>query len=143
MKSATLGLAASLALALSSACLSNDLATEERFTETGVGFGLKGPFSNLTLTISGPNDFHASAFSRDGAPAIDLRQFGAVEDGTYAYQLTAATDERVKVRTKLDNGRDGTAAADPLKSVTASGTFNVRGGVIVKRQPSTGRRDRQ
>jgi hypothetical protein len=84
------------------------------------------------LSIAGPNEFSATSFSKSGAPSIDLRRFGAVEDGTYTYHLTAATDEKVKARTRLDNGRDQ-ASADPVKSVDTSGTFNVKDGVIVKR----------
>ena len=97
-----------------------------------VGFDLKGTLSNLTLSIAGPNNFSATAFSKSGAPSIDLRRFGSVEDGTYTYQLTAATDEKVKSRARIDNGRDQ-ASAEPLKGVSTSGTFNVKDGVIVKR----------
>jgi hypothetical protein len=137
MKPAAFGLAAGLAFGLSGACLADDLSASEQFAGTTVGFELKGgPFSHVTLSISGPNDFHASAFSRRGAPSLNLRSFGAVEDGRYTYQLTAATDEKLKIRTTLDDGRDPRTAAEPLKGVSTSGTFNVRGGEIVKRDIS-------
>lgn len=137
MKPAALGLAACLAFGLSSACPADDLSASEQFAGTTVGFELKGgPFTNVTLTISGPNDFHASASSRRGAPSINLRSFGAVEDGSYTYQLTAATNEKLKTRTKLDDGRDPRTTVEPLKGVATSGTFNVRGGEIVKRDTS-------
>ena len=135
MKPTTFGLAAGLALGLSSGCPADDLTADQRFTETGVAFDLKGPYSNVTLTVSGPDDFHASAFSRSGAPAIDLRRVGAVADGAYTYQLTAATGEKVKTRTPLDDGRDRRATSEPLKGVSTSGTFHVRNGVIVKPDP--------
>jgi len=143
MKTSAIGLAAGLALALSSACLADDLKAEQKFTETGVGFDLQGSYSNATLTIAGPHDFHASAFAKTGAPSIDLRRFGAVEDGTYTYQLTAATDEKVKVRTRLDDGRDPRTMTEPLKSVATSGTFHVKDGMIVKQDVTAqpGRRD--
>jgi hypothetical protein len=136
MKPAAFALAAALLLGLSSACPADDLTADQRFTETGVAFELKGPYSNVTLTVSGPNDFHASAFSRSGAPAIDLRRFGAVEDGTYAYQLTAAGNEKVKIRTPLDDGRDSRTASEPRKGVSTSGAFHVRNGTIVKSDPN-------
>jgi len=136
MKPAAFGLAAGLALGLSSACLADDLTADQRFTETGVAFELKGAVSNVTLTVSGPNGFHASAFSRSGAPAVDLRRFGAVEDGAYTYQLTAATDEKVKTRTPLDDGRDSRTASEPRKGVSTSGTFQVQNGTIVKSDPN-------
>jgi hypothetical protein len=136
MKPGAFGLAAGLTLGFCSACLADDLAAEQRFTDTGVGFELKGPVSNVTLTVSGPHGFHASAFSRSGAPTIDLRRFGAVEDGNYTYQLTAASNEKVKSKTALDNGRDSRAASEPVVGVSTSGTFNVQNGVIVKTDPS-------
>jgi hypothetical protein len=137
MKSAALGLSACLAFALSGNCVADDLSASEQFTGTTVGFELKGgPFSNVTLSISGPDNFHASASARRGAPTIDLRGFGAVEDGRYTYQLTAATAEKEKIRTRLDNGREARADIEALKGVSTSGTFNVQRGVIVKRDTS-------
>ena len=131
-KSARMVLAAVLALGCFDFCLADDLQAEQKFDGAVVGFDLKGTYSNLTLTIAGPNEFSATAFSRSGAPSIDLRRFGTLEDGTYTYHLTAATDEKVKSHTRLDNGRDRTSA-EPLRSVSTSGTFNVKDGVIVKR----------
>ena len=136
-KSRALGLAACLSLGASSACLANDLRATEQFAESTVAFDLQGPYSNATLTVTGPNRFHASTSAKSGTPSIELRQFGALEDGQYSYQLTAATEEKVKRKIKLDDGREGPAAsADPLKSVSTSGTFRVKDGVIVKRDPN-------
>jgi hypothetical protein len=141
MKPRALGLATSLVLCLSGIVLAQDLAAEPKFTETGLGFELKGDVTNVTLTVAGPNRFHASVSARRGAPEIDLRRFGPIEDGTYTYQLTGATNETEKVRTKLDDGRTG--SAEPRKSVATSGAFQVRGGVIVKQVPGSGKRDGQ
>jgi hypothetical protein len=137
MKPAALGLAACLAFGFSSAGMADDLSASEQFAGTTVGFELKGgPFSNVTLSVAGPDNFHASASARRGAPTIDLRRFGPVEDGRYTYQLTAATAEREKIRARLDNGRDARADIEPLKGVSTSGTFNVQRGEIVKRDTS-------
>ena len=89
MKLAALGFATGLAVVLASVCPADDLKADRRFTATSVGFDLKGPYRNVTLTVAGPNDFHASASSKTGAPSIDLRRFGPLADGTYTYQLTA------------------------------------------------------
>jgi hypothetical protein len=80
MKPAAFGLAAGLALGLSSACPADDLTADRRLTETGVAFELKGSYSNVTLTVSGPDDFHASAFSRARPVAVPLlvRQDGVI-----------------------------------------------------------------
>lgn len=134
MKSATFGLAALLAVGFSSACLADDIVATEQITGSKLGVQLKAPLHNATLKISGPDGFHASVSSKSGEVAIDLSASGAVQDGEYTYQLTAATNEKAQVRTKLDNGRD--REAEPLKGVAMSGTFNVKAGKIVKPDPT-------
>ena len=136
MKSKSFCLAACLAVGISSTCWAQGLNATQKFTETEIGFDITGPFSNLMLSISGPNGLHASAHSRTGSPLIDLRKLGTVDDGDYLYQLIAATDEKLPIRTALDNGRDGGPTASMFKSVSTSGQFQVKGGTIVKLDPS-------
>jgi hypothetical protein len=136
MKLAAFGLAACLAVGVSSTCWAQGLSATQKFTDTEIGFDITGPYNNLTLTVSGPNGLHASAHSRTGSPLIDLRKLGDVDDGDYLYQLTAGTDEKIPVRTALDNGRDGGPTTSILKSVSTSGQFQVKGGAIVKLDPS-------
>ena len=57
-------LAAGLAVALTGAGLAEDLKAEQKLTDTQVGFALGGKYSNVTLSISGPNGISASAESR-------------------------------------------------------------------------------
>lgn len=135
MKLAAFGLAACLAVGISTACSAQGLNATQKFTDTEVVFDINGPYSNLTLTISGPNGLYASAHHRTGTPLIDLRKLGAVDDGEYLYQLTAATDAKVADRSGLDNGREG-GPATILKGVSTSGQFHVKGGAIVKNDPS-------
>lgn len=132
MKSAALGLAACLAVGVSSACWAQDLKATQRFSDTQIGFDPAGNYGNYTLSIVGPNGFHASAASKAGTPAIDLRRFGKYDDGAYSYQLTAASDEKAPVRTPLDNGRGGDSGDSRPKAVSLSGQFLVKGGTIVK-----------
>lgn len=136
MKLAAFGLAACFAAGISSTCWAQSLNATQKFTDTEVGFDIAGPYSNLTLTVSGPNGIHASAHSRTGSPSVDLRKLGAIHDGEYIYQLTAATGEKIPVATALDNGRDGGPTTSILKSVSTSGQFQVKGGMIVKHDPS-------
>jgi hypothetical protein len=136
MKLAAFGLAACLAVGVSSTCWAQGLNATQKFTDTEVVFDITGPYSNLTLTISGPNGLNATAHHRTGSPVIDLSKLGTIDDGNYLYQLTAATDEKVPVRTALDNGRDGGPTTSILKSVSTSGQFQVKGGTIVKLDPS-------
>ena len=136
MKLAAFGLAACFAVGISSTCWAQGLNAKQKFTETEVGFDIAGPYSNLTLTISGPNGLQASAHSRSGSPLIDLRKLGTIDDGDYLYQLTAGTDETIPVRTALNNGRDGGPTTKTLKNVSTSGQFQVKGGTIVKYDPA-------
>jgi hypothetical protein len=135
MRFTSLGLAACLAVGLSGTCLGQDLKGTPRFGDTQVGFAPAAPYANFTLSVSGPNGFHASASAQREVPTIDLRRFGAFDDGMYNYQLSASTDEKVPVRTGLDNGRDGRSADSAVRSVAASGVFHVKGGTIQKFDP--------
>jgi len=136
MRSAAFGLAACFAVGITGACLAQGLNATQKFTDTQIGFDIAGPYSNLTLTVSGPHGLHASVSSPSGSPLIDLRKLGTVDDGEYFYQLTAATDEKIPVRGGLDNGRDRGQATSMLKGVPTSGHFQVKGGMIVKHDPS-------
>ena len=102
------GLAACLAAGLSSTCLGQDLKGNPRFGDTQVGFE---PSRDLSATLPcpcpAPTDSRRAPLRRREVPTIDLRRFGGFDDGMYNYQLTASTDEKVPVRTSLDNGRDG------------------------------------
>jgi hypothetical protein len=66
---------------------------------------------------------------------VDLKRLSAIDDGIYRYNLTASTDDKVPERSGLDNGR-GTRADAMLRSVSASGVFQVKDGTIVKFDPS-------
>jgi hypothetical protein len=133
MQASIFGLVVPLAFGLSTAGLAQDLKAEQRFEGTTVAFNVPANLGTLMLTVSGPFDFYATATARSTSPIIDLSRSGKAEDGAYAYQLTASTDERVRSRSELDNGRDSAQTA--LKSIATSGTFNVRGGVIVPVKP--------
>jgi hypothetical protein len=129
---AAFGLAAILSVGVASACLADDMVAAEQVAGTSIGFVLKGTHSNATLNITGPNNFQASTFSRGGAVAIDLKQFGPLPDGTYNYQLNAANGSSIAAANGLDNGRGNGRKRSVPQSAAKSGTFNVKGGKIVE-----------
>jgi len=136
-----LGMVACLAVGISSAGWAQDLKATQRLSDTRIGFDLGGKYSNYTLTITGPNGFHTSASSKSEPPSIDLRSAGTLDDGSYRYQLTAGTEEKVTLRSTLDNGRRGGPDAavrgvSAVKSVATSGVFHVKGGTIMKFDPA-------
>jgi hypothetical protein len=130
MRFTVLGLAALLAASIPNACLAADLPAAEQFSGSTVTFKIEPRFGTLTLTVAGPNGYYASATARTASPIIDLSSAGAFDDGTYNYHLSASTDEKVPLRTALDNGRDGGAASSVLRSMSKSGVFQVEKGVI-------------
>jgi hypothetical protein len=129
------GFAAILAACASGTGLAQDLKAEREFTDTQIGFSSGSGYSNYTLTIAGPNGIHASASSKSAAPAIDLKRLDTVDDGIYHYQLTASTEEKIPLRSGLDNGREHNPPV-MLKGVSLSGNFEVKGGTIVKFDPA-------
>jgi hypothetical protein len=135
MKIIAFGLAAIIAAGSAAACLAQDMKATQRFTDTQIGFDAGG-YSNFTLTVTGPNGFHASVTSKSAVPSIDLRRAGAVDDGIYNYQLTASTDQKVPVRTALDNGRSGGPTTTALAGVSTSGQIQLKDGMIVKFDPA-------
>jgi hypothetical protein len=132
MKLAAFCFAACLALGLSGASLAQDFKPMEKHTETALSFEVGSGYRNFTLTVTGPNGFHATAASKDSVPSIDLRAAGAHDDGVYTYQLTASADEKIAVRSELDNGRSAAANDSMLKSVSASGQVHLKDGKIQK-----------
>jgi hypothetical protein len=137
------GLAASLAVGFASTSLAQSRAAAPQVMGSSFGFQLDPAHANATLSISGPNNFHASSYSKSGSPGIDLSQFGALADGIYNYQLTAAGPGMVAASTSLDDGRAKPATAQSV-GVAWSGTFQVKGGTIIKAAdtPKSERRDR-
>jgi hypothetical protein len=140
MKSAKIALVAFLTVGFSGACVADDMVAAAQVAGGKLAFLLKPALANATLSVAGPNGFHASTFSKAGALAIDLSQFGPLEDGTYNYQLTASGGTMVTVRTPLNNGRDKEPKTQPV-GVSMSGTFQVKGGQIIK--PDTTKTERQ
>lgn len=131
MKSATFGLAAALLLGLANAGLANDLAATEQFSGTMIGFQPQQAYANLTLRVSGPNEFHASASFPGGAPFLELSRFGVVADGTYSYHLTATNGESVAASTRDEGRPKSTAANYQYRGLSKSGSFTVKGGAII------------
>ena len=136
MKSAAFGLAAVLAVGIAGSAWGQDLKAAEKFTTTQIAFEPGAAHGFYTLTITGPNGAHTILTSRASAPSLDIRQMGPLQDGAYNYQLVASTDEKVTLHSKLDNGRPGGPDETMVKSVSMSGRFDVKGGAIVKVDPS-------
>lgn len=85
---------------------------------------------NATLTVSMPDGQIATIHAASGTPVFQLTG-SEIPDGIYRYELTAATDEQVKIVNPQNNGR-GDAASDSLaKPFYLNGHFTVSRGVII------------
>lgn len=143
MRSTVLALLALAAGGASGAVAAEPMIAAEQIAGSKIGILLSNGLSNATLSVSGPNDFHADTSSKAGALAIDLASHGQLDDGTYVYQVTASTGKPAASRSTLDNGRDKSVEIQPTQSTAMSGTFQVKDGKIIKPEPGkSGRRDR-
>lgn len=134
-----LGAAACLAFAVPITCTAAEHGSEgpefrvvERFEGTEVSFELEDDVHSVTVVVAGPHRFHARAFSKKGAPVLDLKDHGKVGDGSYKYEVTAALAETIPlVNDRLADGPLGTAPKFVHRGVMASGVFRVEDGRIV------------
>ncbi len=142
IKPAAFALAAGLVLGLASTSLANDLLATEQFAGTIVAFQPQRAYANMTLRVTGPNEYQASVSYPSGSPAIDLARFGTVYDGVYNYHLTGTSGETV-LSAARNEGRSA-AATSPyqLKDVSKGGSFRVQGGAIVSRTMTEPKRTR-
>ncbi|KMW56434.1 hypothetical protein AIOL_001388 [Candidatus Rhodobacter oscarellae] len=112
----------------SGAALAADV--EPRLQAGALSFSGGLGFTNATLTILGPDDFEAVETASRGLPVFRVRG-GRMRDGFYQYTLSAATDEKIKIKKPIDNGRGGDARDYTLKPFHMSGIFEVSRGTIV------------
>jgi hypothetical protein len=141
-KPASIGLAAVLLLGLAGTSLANDLLATEQFAGTTVAFQPQQAYANMTLRVTGPNDYQASVSYPSGSPAIDLSRFGTVYDGVYNYHLSGTSGETVLASNRNDGRPAKTTSPYQLKEVSKGGSFRVQGGAIVSRTMTEPKRAR-
>ena len=93
-----------------------------------------GSLFNATLTVTGPEGDRTETFKGKGTPQFALRDMGDIVDGVYSYELTAATDEMVKIKNPINNGRGDAEKTEIPKSYQMTGSFIVSRGVIIKKE---------
>jgi hypothetical protein len=95
--------------------------------------------AGMTVRILGPTQdkergdakFDALLEIGDELPNIDLAKLGDLVDGTYRFELTGTTGERVELKEKLNDGRDKPASVEFLP-FALSGKLFVTDGKIVE-----------
>ena len=142
IKPTALGLTLGLMLGFTGTSLANDLLATELFSGTMVAFQTQRTYANMTLRVTGPNEYQASAIYPSGSPALDLSRFGPVYDGVYNYHLTGTSGETV-IASGRNDGRPGSSTSPfQLKDLSKGGSFRVQGGAIVSRTLTEPKRTR-
>lgn len=85
--------------------------------------------SNATLNVVAPNGEISRVFVATGTPVYELDR-GKAMDGVYTYELSAATETRVKIINPQNNGRGENASDTVAESFYLTGQFVVARGVI-------------
>ncbi|MDA7426922.1 hypothetical protein PGB28_00520 [Primorskyibacter aestuariivivens] len=111
--------------------LATALAAEpvEQHNSNAVWFENWTGLSNAQLVVAAPDGEITTVEASSGTPLYTLPQRD-VQDGIYRYELTAATDEKVRVVNTTSNGRDTTPTMEP-KPFVMNGHFVVDRGVII------------
>ena len=130
------GLVFSLALGLMS--VSSALAAEPVAQHNTNAFWFEnwGDLSNAQLKVSLPGGKISSVQAPVGTPVFQLTGTD-IQDGVYAYELTAATSEQVEIVNPINNGRGDNAASSAAKPFYMTGVFHVQRGVIVTPETKT------
>jgi hypothetical protein len=109
------------------------LDAEPRFAGERLVFTVSGDYTNYVLSVAGPESYYAQIQGARSAPTLRLRDHGAVPDGLYQWQLSAATNRMVPGAARMDqtlNGREPGAGAPRIGAET-SGAFRVEDGRIM------------
>jgi hypothetical protein len=123
----------------------------------GLSFQIGSDNESVTLTISGPNDFHyAHQFASARSISLKLRDIGAtLPDGSYTYEMRLAPRVSDSVRAQIaaaresgdDTALDHIRAEAGLREMPAqSGAFTIMNGSLISSdatEPSAGPSDPQ
>lgn len=89
-----------------------------------------GDLSNGALRVVMPNGKMSDVQASSGTPVFQLSGTD-VQDGVYAYELTAATSEQTEITNPINNGRGDKASNTAAKPFYMNGVFHVSRGVII------------
>lgn len=119
---------ASAAIFSAGAAFSADV--EARFQPGSLSFSGGTGFTNAVLTVTGPDDFEKEETAKRGLPVFRVVG-GRMRDGFYQFSLSAATDEKVKIKKPLNNGRGDAGRDHTFVPFHMSGIFEISRGTIV------------
>lgn len=109
---------------------SSKLLASDNFYGTTVAFHAKMPVSSSEITIVGPNEFHAQTENKRGMVSVQLLDYGKVADGKYNYRMVVKSGPSVRLKEKMNNGRDPNKEYYGVKGRVQTGHFYVKYGSI-------------
>lgn len=86
--------------------------------------------SNAALVVLAPDGTVSTVTAPSGTPVFQLSG-GAIVDGIYRYELSAATEKSVRIVNPIDNGRGDGQKDSQAEPYFTSGHFTVSRGVII------------
>lgn len=102
----------------------------EQHNSNAIWFENWSGLRNASLVVAAPDGTVTTIEAAAGTPVFQLSG-ATIVDGIYRYELSAATDEQVKIINPQNNGR-GEAQSDSMaKSFYLNGYFTVSRGVII------------
>lgn len=122
---------AAIALFLTSAAFSQEIAPVQQNNSNTVWFENWVGLNNGTLKITIPGGELVEVFAPSGTPVFELTGREVV-DGIYRYELSAATNNEIKIVNPINNGRGDAARDTAAVPFYLSGAFHVARGVIVQ-----------
>ncbi len=122
---------AAFAVLLSSAAFSQEIAPVQQNNSNTIWFENWTGLKNGTLKITIPGGELVEVFAASGTPVFELTG-REVLDGVYRYELSAATNNEIKIVNPANNGRGDAARDTEAEPFYTSGAFHVARGVIVQ-----------
>lgn len=86
--------------------------------------------TNATLKVVSPDGEMQTIFAASGTPVFELDRAKAI-DGVYRYELSAATEKKVKIVNRQNDGRGDQSSDQVAEPYYMAGQFVVSRGVIV------------
>ncbi|UWQ93524.1 hypothetical protein K3727_21725 (plasmid) [Rhodobacteraceae bacterium M382] len=123
-------LAAALPISLGLASISMAANPVKQHNSNAVWFENWTGLSNAKLVVSAPDGKIISIAAPSGTPVFQLSG-SEVVDGIYHFELSAASEEQVKIVNPQNNGRGDAASDTKAKPFHMNGSFTVSRGVII------------
>ena len=130
MKNKLIGLGLAFGLVASFAMAKETPKPVQQHNSNAVWFENWTGLKNTSMTIQAPDGEVTTIFAQTGTPVFQLSG-QEVADGIYRYELSAATEETVKIVNKQNNGRGDASKDSAAVPYRLNGHFTVYRGVIV------------